>query len=97
MTGFPQTRTEPASPFIARNGGRYFAIGPAYQRGVKYLLSTQRADGSWYVASHSPRIQAFFEGGFPHHYDQWISNWGTSWSAMALSAAIETPVTRAAK
>jgi ankyrin repeat protein len=69
----------------------------AYQEGVKYLLKTQRADGSWYVASHSPRIQAFFEGGFPHHYDQWISNWGTSWAAMALSAAIEAPATRAAK
>jgi ankyrin repeat protein len=69
----------------------------AYREGVKYLLSTQRADGSWYVASHSARIQAYFEGGFPHHYDQWISNWGTSWSAMALSAAMETPVTRAAK
>ncbi len=69
----------------------------AYREGVKYLLSTQRADGSWYVSSHSPRIQAYFEGGFPHHYDQWISNWGTSWSAMALSAAIDAPVTRAAK
>jgi len=67
------------------------------RRGVSYLLSTQRADGSWFVASHSPRIQAHFEGGFPYHYDQWISNWGTSWAAMALTAQIETPATRAAK
>ena len=70
---------------------------PALQRGVSYLLGTQRADGSWFVASHSPRIQAHFEGGFPYHYDQWISNWGTSWAAMALTAQMETPVTRAAR
>ena len=85
------------SLYVLATAGGISPSDPAYQRGVKYLLSTQHADGSWYVASHSPRIQAYFEGGFPHHYDQWISNWGTSWSAMALSAAIETPVTRAAK
>jgi hypothetical protein len=59
---------------------------PAWHRGTKYLLSTQHADGSWYVKSRSARIQAHFEGGFPYHYDQWISNWGTSWAALALMA-----------
>jgi ankyrin repeat protein len=71
--------------------------GAAWKRGVQYLLNTQRADGSWFVASHSPRIQAFFEGGFPYGHDQWISNWGTSWAALALTAAIDAPVIRAAK
>ena len=72
----------------------------AWKRGIQYLLKTQRADGSWFVASHSPRIQAFFEGGFPYGHDQWISNWGTSWAALALTAAIDgsdTSVIRAAK
>jgi ankyrin repeat protein len=73
------------------------ASGAAWKRGIEYLLNTQRADGSWFVASHSPRIQAFFEGGFPYGHDQWISNWGTSWAALALTAAIDAPVTRAAK
>jgi hypothetical protein len=70
------------------------------KRGVQYLLNTQRADGSWFVASHSPRIQAYFEGGFPYGHDQWISNWGTSWAALALTFAInprDAPVTRAAR
>ncbi len=58
------------------------------KRGVRYLLDTQRADGSWFVASHSARIQAYFDGGFPYGHDQWISNWGTSWAALALTAAI---------
>ena len=57
----------------------------------KYLLNTQRADGSWFVASHSPRIQAYFDGGFPYGHDQWISNWGTSWAALALTAEIDAP------
>jgi N-acyl-D-amino-acid deacylase len=69
----------------------------AWKRGERYLLSTQRPDGSWFVASHSPRIQAYFEGGFPYGHDQWISNWGTSWAALALTEAINAPVKRAAR
>jgi squalene cyclase len=29
---------------------------PAYQKGVKYLLATQHADGSWYVRSRAPKF-----------------------------------------
>lgn len=69
----------------------------AWKRGAKFLLDTQHADGSWYVKSRTARIQAHFEGGFPYHYDQWISNWGTSWAALALMADVNRPATRAAK
>jgi ankyrin repeat protein len=72
--------------------GQARVAGEAWKRGVQYLLDTQRADGSWFVASHSPRIQAYFEGGFPYGHDQWISNWGTSWAALALTAAIDTKI-----
>ncbi len=77
--------------------GRIPGSERAWKRGVEYLQKTQRADGSWYVASHSPRIQAYFEGGFPYGYDQWISNWGTSWAALALTATPNEPVTRATR
>ncbi len=60
----------------------------AWKRGVQYLLNTQHTDGSWFVASHSARIQAYFDGGFPYGHDQWISNWGTSWAALALTAGL---------
>ena len=64
------------------------AIGdPIYQRGVKYLLKTQREDGSWHVASRSKPFQLYFESGFPHGHDQWISAAATNWAAMALVAA----------
>jgi hypothetical protein len=38
---------------------------PAFQKGVNYLLSTQYADGSWYVRSRAPKFQPYFESGFP--------------------------------
>jgi squalene cyclase len=62
---------------------------PAYQRGVAYLLKTQLADGSWYVRTHALTIQPYFESGFPHGPDQWISMAASNWAAMALSLAIK--------
>jgi ankyrin repeat protein len=59
----------------------------AYKRGVEYLLRTQQEDGSWFVKSRAMTFQPYFESGFPHGYDQWISAAGSSWAAMALSLA----------
>jgi len=64
---------------------------PAYRKGVEYLLRTQRADGSWYVASRAPKFQPYFQSGFPGDHDQWISSAATAWAAMALSYAVENP------
>src|SRR5262249_47360458 len=46
---------------------------PACRRGVEFLLKTQLEDGSWYVKSRAVPLQPYFEGGFPHGHDQWIS------------------------
>jgi hypothetical protein len=61
---------------------------PAYQRGVKFLLDTQQEDGSWYTRTRALAFQPYFETGFPHQYDQWMSAAGTSWAAMALMFAL---------
>jgi ankyrin repeat protein len=66
----------------------------AYQNGVKFLLSTQHADGSWYVRSRAPKFQPFFESGFPYGHDQWISTMATGWAAAALAIAIDEPQLR---
>ena len=55
------------------------------KRAVGYLLSTQLPDGSWHVASRGPKLQPYFQSGFPHDHDQWISAAGTSWAVAALS------------
>jgi ankyrin repeat protein len=69
---------------------------PAYQKGVKFLLATQKDDGSWFVASRSAKFQPYFESSFPHGHDQWISSAATGWAAAALAHALESkPAVRA--
>jgi len=71
------------------------AADPAIQKGIRFLLSTQHADGSWYVRSRSPKFQPFFESGFPYGHDQWISSMATGWAAAALTVTIDAPKTTA--
>ncbi len=59
----------------------------AYRRGVAYLLKTQLPDGSWHVASRAPKFQPYFQSGFPHDHDQWISSSATAWATIALANA----------
>jgi squalene cyclase len=62
---------------------------PVYQRGVAYLLKAQRDDGSWHVISRSKPFQTYFETGFPHGNDQYISASASGWATWALVGAIE--------
>jgi len=72
---------------LQETGGK--VSSPAYRRGVAYLLKTQREDGSWFVETRSHPIQTYFESGFPHGKDQFISICGTSWAVAALAASVE--------
>ena len=58
-------------------------------KGVKFLLATQNADGSWRVASRATKFQEYFESGFPYGHDQWISTMATGWAANALALSID--------
>jgi mono/diheme cytochrome c family protein len=60
-----------------------------YRKGVRFLLATQEPDGSWHVSSRATKFQIYFESGFPHGHDQWISTMATGWAAAALSPAID--------
>jgi hypothetical protein len=57
-----------------------------YQRGVEYLLQIQQEDGSWHVVSRSDPFQSYYESGFPHGEDQFISTAATGWAVLALLA-----------
>ena len=61
----------------------------AWERGLKFLLDTQLEDGSWHVRSRSKPFQEYFESGFPHGTDQFISIAASSWAATALVLAFE--------
>jgi ankyrin repeat protein len=58
-------------------------------KGVKFLLGTQNADGSWHVATRATKFQQYFESGFPYGQDQWISTMATGWAANALALSID--------
>lgn len=61
------------------------ASDAAYQRAVQFLLKTQLEDGSWYVRSRALALQPYFDAGFPHAFDQWISAAATNWATYALA------------
>ncbi|MCC6540482.1 MAG: ankyrin repeat domain-containing protein [Bryobacterales bacterium] len=55
------------------------------RRGAEWLRRTQQADGSWHVRSRSAKFQPYFDAGFPHGHDQWLSNAATGWAVAALA------------
>jgi ankyrin repeat protein len=57
------------------------------RRGVEFLLKTQKADGSWHVKSRAVKFQPYFQSGFPHDHDQWISATATALATVALANA----------
>jgi hypothetical protein len=61
---------------------------PAYRRGVAFLLREQRDDGSWLVRSRSRPFQRYYETGFPHGDDQFISSAASGWAATALALTL---------
>ncbi len=60
----------------------------AYQRGLRFLLDVQHEDGSWHVTSRSDPFQTYFESGYPHGKDQFISIAAASWATAALIFAL---------
>jgi len=67
------------------------ASDEAYKRGVQYLLNTQQEDGSWFVKTRALAFQPYFDAGFSHGHDQFISAAASSWATMALVLAAQDP------
>jgi len=68
--------------------GRLATDDPAYRRAVAFLMRTQKADGTWFVASRSHPFQLYFESGFPYGKDQFIAVAASGWAAAALALAL---------
>jgi hypothetical protein len=92
--GFSQLPTMPSDAYAT--GLALFALHEAgmppahrvYQAGLKFLLTTQAADGTWHVKSRSLEFQPYFESGYPYGHDQWISAAGAAYAVFALAAAV---------
>ncbi len=96
--GWPQVEGKPSDAYATgsalvalHRGGGLPTDDPIYTRGLAYLIGTQKEDGSWFVASRSKPFQPYFESGFPHGKDQFISIAATAWSVTALSDACPKP------
>jgi len=76
--------TGSALVFLHRAGG-LSTSDEVYRRGVEFLLKTQKEDGSWFVHSRSKPFQLYYESGFPHGDDQFISMAASGWAVAALA------------
>ena len=73
------------SVLVALNkAGNIAARNEVWSKGVAYLLDAQKPDGSWHVTSRATPEQEYFESGFPHGKDQFISAFATGWAAETL-------------
>ncbi len=70
---------------VLRETGMLKASDSAFQNGISFLVKDQLADGTWHVTTRSHPVQPYFESGFPHGKDQFISMAATGWAIAALA------------
>jgi N-acyl-D-amino-acid deacylase len=63
----------------------------AVTAGIRYLLDTQLEDGTWHVVTRAEGFQPYYESGFPHGEDQFISMAASSWAVIALLESLPDP------
>jgi squalene cyclase len=88
LLSMPSTAYATGRSLVALRMGGLPGSDPAYQRGIQWLLNTQQDDGSWYTRTRALGFQPYFDAGFPHGYDQWMSAAATSWATMALTLSL---------
>jgi hypothetical protein len=65
----------------------------AVKSGIQFLLDNQIDDGTWHVVTRADGFQPYYETGFPHGEDQFISVAASSWATMALLRSLPTEAT----
>jgi len=60
----------------------------AFRRGIQFLLNAQLPDGSWHVKTRAKPFQTYYESGYPHGKDQFISISAGAWATVALCLAL---------
>jgi ankyrin repeat protein len=88
LNGYPSDAYSTGEALYALSESRVATTEPGWQRGQRFLLSTQAADGTWRVRTRmqSPADVSPppFNVAFPYGKDAFLSYAGTSWAVMAL-------------
>ncbi len=71
------------------DAGGLSVTNQAWRQAVRFLVQTQRPDGSWHVVTRVAPIQEYFESGFPHGTNQFISAFATGWATLALLESLK--------
>lgn len=91
--GWAQIPTRPSDPYatgqalvVLNQAAGLPTDDPAWVRGARFLVGTQRDDGSWFVRTRR-RIKGLpmVDSGFPYGRSQFISYFASTWACMALS------------
>lgn len=88
LPGYPADAYSTGESLYALRVGGMEAVARAWQRGQRFLIDSQAADGSWHVRSRmiSPAEVSppYFHTGFPYRKDEFLSYAGSCWAVMAL-------------
>jgi hypothetical protein len=83
----PDTYATGSALVALHEAGGMATSDAVYQAGLRFLLKAQFEDGSWHVKTRSRPFQTYFETGFPHGKDQFISAAASGWAVTALALA----------
>jgi ankyrin repeat protein len=88
LSGYEPDAYSTGEALVALDEAGRQSVESAFEKGVKFLISTQASDGTWRVrtrmispADVSPK---YFPTGFPYGKDEFLSYAGSCWAVMAL-------------
>lgn len=90
LTTLPPSVYTTAHALVALHGAGLAGTDTVWHNGVNFLLKNQQGDGSWFVPTRALAVQPFFDAGFPHGVNQWISAAGSAWATMALALDVSS-------
>jgi len=95
LPGYASDAYSTGESLVALREAGMEATLPLWQRGARFLLSTQASDGTWRVKTRmiSPATVSppYFSTGFPYGKEEFLSYAGTAWAVMALLREFPEP------
>ena len=92
LPGYPADAYSTGEALYALRESGLATADHAWVAGMRFLVSTQAADGTWHVhtrmVSPADVSPEYFPSGFPYEKDEYLSYAGSSWAVMAMLSAL---------